>query len=170
MKKYSQRKYLELVAVFDGVLTSEGFAPSDLKRFKRNEWKVWAWTKVVDEVLVHQVELLVNRHGMSDALANQAVYLIDGERDSRIDGQTLSGLYDKNMRIFLEDGIVASLLWGLKKKKIARVLRDSLAWFEPFSSISHSIERIESGQSNMGSGPAADKVVQLLRSYRTEGT
>lgn len=160
---------VELATLFDHILVPQGFSRSGLERFKRNGWAVWAWTKEVDRSLVHQVELLVKRPGLDNALVNQAVYLGEGGPDEHIDGRTIQSLYYMNRRrIFLPSGNGPSLLWWFKKKRIAKGLNESLAWFGPFSSISRCIEWIESGQSSVGSGPGVERILQILRGARKD--
>lgn len=153
----------ELVEIFDQILGREDFL-TGLRKSKTGEWLVWTWKKVVDEAVVHQIDLLVSGSSEARALANQRVFFRTEEKDFFIDGQTLERVYS-NGRIDLSNGILGPLPWALSKIRVNRGLQKSLAWFEQFSSIPECIERVESGLSNIGSGAAASRVLQLLRSH-----
>ena len=115
--------------------------------------------------LTSEVELLVKKPGLKEAMANQLVYLRSDGEDILVDGRTIPELD----RIEIGGGILGSLVWNLAQKRIARDLREFLSWFRHFSSIPACIDRIESGESNFGKGEAATRVLQLLRNRQAPG-
>jgi hypothetical protein len=157
MDQDSQRTR-ELVDLFSEALSRAGFE-SETRQGDEGGWLVWTWTRERGP-LVQRFEFLVRKPDLHRALANVWVFLKHQDTEVLVDGRTLSELATASGEIEMRR---SSLFWWFARKKIVKGLDEALAWFELFATIPLCIERIESGESNLGTENAAGRIVQLLR-------
>lgn len=132
------------------------------------EWSAWRWTRRPAAWREEVVELLIRRPEQDRALVNLIVYVQEGESRQRIDGRSLSSFGSEMRSIDLREGLLGR--WGASRtvKVATRDLIAGLTWFLGFSTVDKCTQKVRGGETNLGSGEAARRVLEMLQEVAPE--